>query len=73
MTNERNALPAPRPEPLERLLRDLAALGHGDPTGPSADERLTAALGADLLAAVYAELNHVQLDGLPLGRPRRVA
>lgn len=59
--------------PLERLLHDMAALGSS-PAGPSAEERLAAELGDDLLAVILAELNHPDAGEVPLGRrPRRAA
>lgn len=74
MTNEHNALHTRRLAPLERLLRDLTALGRCDPTRPRAGERLVATLGGDLLAALHDELNGLDHSGLPLGtRPRRIA
>jgi len=74
MTNELNPLPRWNLDaPLERLLRDVIAIG-GDADRPPADERLAEALGQDLLAAVNAELNRADLGGFPLCRhPRRVA
>jgi hypothetical protein len=74
MTNELNPLPRPTLDaPLERLLRDLNALGRAAATRPPAHERLVSALGDDLLTAVNAELNGVDLGRLPLCTPRRVA
>jgi hypothetical protein len=61
--------------PLDRLLRDLTALGAAaEPEQPRAQERLAAELGDDLLAAVHAELARLDFGGFPLcSRARRVA
>jgi hypothetical protein len=60
--------------PVDRLRRDLAALGRLDTTHVSVTERLTAELGDDLYAVVLAELNRLDAGGFPLcTRPRRVA
>jgi hypothetical protein len=64
---------APGERPLDRLLRDLTALGRCEPDRAPACERLAAALGDDLVAALRAELERVDVDGLLLSRPRRVA
>ena len=56
---------------LRRLLLDLTAIGTMEAgNGPSADERLTAMLGGELLRALRAEVGRP----LPLSSPsRRVA
>jgi len=60
--------------PLERLARDIRAHGQPDPGRLHAAERLTAELGADLLAAVHSELARLEARAFPLrSRPRRVA
>jgi hypothetical protein len=49
-------------EPLERLLRDLAAHGVAVEDRLTVDERLAAILGDDLLAAVRAELYRLERE-----------
>jgi hypothetical protein len=59
---------------LDRLVRDLRALGRLDPSRQTAAERLTTLLGADLLAAIFADLRDLDVTTIPLAtRPRRVA
>lgn len=64
---------APGERPLARLLRDLKALGRCEPDRAPARERLAAALGDDLVAALRAEVDRVDFDSFPLSQPRRVA
>ena len=60
--------------PLDRLVRDVVAYGRADVSRLDADERLTAELGGDLLAAIRAELDRLDARAFPLcSRPRRVA
>lgn len=60
--------------PLDRLVRDIRALGQPDASSLHAVERLTAELGGDLLAAIHAELDRLDAGSFPLcSRPRRVA
>lgn len=58
--------------PLERLQRDLETLALS-PARPSAEERLAAQLGDDLLAAILDELNRLAADDVPLGKHSRRA
>jgi hypothetical protein len=65
---------APGKRPLDRLLRDLTALGCREPNRVPAGERLAAALGDDLVTALRVELDGVDVGSFPLSRrPRRVA
>jgi hypothetical protein len=65
---------APGNPPLDRLLRDLRALGRCEPNRVPAEARIAAALGDDLVAALHAELARVDVSSFPLWRPtRRVA
>jgi len=59
----------------DRLLRDLIAVGLLEANDrPSADERLTAKLGEDLLRAVRAEQGWLDAAALPIrGRPQSAA
>jgi hypothetical protein len=59
---------------LDRLLRDLNALGRLHVRRRHATERLTAKLGDVLLRAINAELHRLDAGALPVGsRRRRVA
>jgi hypothetical protein len=60
--------------PVDRLLRDLRALGRLDADHVSATERLHAELGDDLFAVLRLELADFDAASLPLsGRTRHVA
>jgi hypothetical protein len=59
--------------PRDRLVRDLRALGQLDPSRQTAAERLTTLLGADLLAAIYADQGDLDVSTIPSATPRRVA
>jgi hypothetical protein len=53
----------------DRLLRDLIAIGLLEANNrPSADERLTAELGEDLLRALRAEQGRLDAGALPIRR-----
>jgi hypothetical protein len=59
----------------DRLLRDLIAIELLEANdGPSADERLTAELGEDLLRVLRLELARLDSGALPVrGRPQSAA
>ena len=69
----RHTQDAPVERPLDRLLRDLTALGRCETDRAPARQRLAAALGDDLVAALRTELDRVDFGGFPLSQPRRVA
>jgi hypothetical protein len=52
--------------PVDRLATDLRKLDRLDPERPTATERLEAELGADLLAAIYRELDGLDANDVPL-------
>jgi hypothetical protein len=60
---------------VERLLRDLVAIGLLEVNNrPSADERLTAKLGEDLLRSLRAELGRLDASAPPIhSRPHHAA
>lgn len=51
--------------PADRLVTDLRKLDRLDPERPTATERLEAELGADLLGAIYIELDRFDADDWP--------
>jgi hypothetical protein len=63
-----------RNHPLDRLLRDLNAVGRLSTPHVPAANRLRAELGHDLFAVLHAELASFDAGALPLESPtRRVA
>jgi hypothetical protein len=70
----RHPISAAAASPLDLLLRDMHVLGRLDANRLHAVERLAAALGDDLLAAIDAELGLLDTRALPPSRrSRRVA
>ena len=60
--------------PIDRLLRDVRALGRLDEDHVSATERLRAELGGDLFAVLQVELSGLSASSFPLtGRTQHVA
>ena len=60
--------------PLDRLARDINAIGQLGASRLPAAERLRSELGDDLLGAINATLSRLNADAFPLcSKPRRAA